>query len=61
VAWKVFEAPGIEPAFPEKDQAINYAQNRARFRSGEIRILDYASLTQPASEQPCAANVSPKI
>ncbi len=25
---------------PEKDQAINYPQNRARFRSGEIRILD---------------------
>jgi hypothetical protein len=22
------------------DQAINYAQNRASFRSGEIRILD---------------------
>jgi hypothetical protein len=26
--------------FPEKDQAINYAQGRATFRSGEIRILD---------------------
>ena len=24
----------------QKDQAINYAQNRACFRSGEIRILD---------------------
>jgi hypothetical protein len=38
--WKVFEAPGVEPVFPEKDQASNYAQNRASFRSGEIRILD---------------------
>jgi hypothetical protein len=38
--WKVFEAPGVEPVFPEKDQAINYAVNRACFRSGEIRILD---------------------
>jgi hypothetical protein len=38
--WEVFEAPGVEPVFPEKDQAINYAQNRASFRSGEIRILD---------------------
>jgi len=38
--WKVFEAPGVEPVFPEKAQAINYAQNRASFRSGEIRILD---------------------
>ena len=39
-AWKVFEAPGVEPVFPEKRQAISYAENRAWFRSGEIRILD---------------------
>jgi len=26
--------------FPKKEQAINYAQNRASFRSGEIRILN---------------------
>jgi hypothetical protein len=26
--------------FPEKRQAINYAQGRACFRSGDIRILD---------------------
>jgi Uncharacterized protein conserved in bacteria (DUF2188) len=38
--WKVFEAPGVESVFPEKDQAINYASNRASFRSGEIRVLD---------------------
>lgn len=38
--WKVFEARGVEPVFPEKNQAITYAENRARFRSGEIRILD---------------------
>ena len=38
--WKVFEAPGVEPVFPEKDQAINYTQGRPSFRSGEIRILD---------------------
>ena len=38
--WKVFEARGVEPVFPEKDQAINYAENRASFRYGEIRILD---------------------
>jgi hypothetical protein len=29
--WKVFEAPGVEPVFPEKHQAINYAENRACF------------------------------
>jgi hypothetical protein len=38
--WEVFEAPGVQPVFPEKRQAINYAENRACFRSGEIRILD---------------------
>jgi hypothetical protein len=38
--WKVFEAPGVEPVFPEKRQAIDYAETRACFRSGEIRILD---------------------
>jgi hypothetical protein len=38
--WKCFEAPGVEPVFPKKDQAIDYAQQRACFRSGEIQILD---------------------
>jgi len=38
--WKAFESPGVEPVFPEKDQAIGYAETRACFRSGEIRILD---------------------
>jgi hypothetical protein len=40
--WKVFEASGIEPVFAEKEQAINYASNRASFRSGEIHLLDSA-------------------
>jgi hypothetical protein len=34
------EAPGVEPVFPDKDQAINYAQNRVSFRSDEVGILD---------------------
>ncbi len=38
--WKVFEAPGVEPVFPEKRQAINYAENCASFRSGEIHVFD---------------------
>ena len=38
--WRVFEAPGVEPVFPTKDDAIGYAQTRARFRTGEIRVLD---------------------
>jgi hypothetical protein len=41
--WKAFEAPSAEPVFPEKDRGINYAHNRASFRSGEIRILDSSS------------------
>jgi hypothetical protein len=31
---------GVEPVSLQKDQALNYAQNPASFRSGEIRILD---------------------
>jgi hypothetical protein len=38
--WKAFEAPGVEPVFPKKGRAIDYAQNRACFRSGEVRIFD---------------------
>jgi hypothetical protein len=38
--WKVFEAPGVEPVFPQKRQAIDYAETRACFRFGEIRVLD---------------------
>jgi len=37
--WKVFEAPGVEPVFPQKDQAIAYAETCACFRTGEIRVL----------------------
>jgi hypothetical protein len=38
--WKVFEAPGAEPVFLDKRQAIHYAETRACFRAGEIRVLD---------------------
>ena len=38
--WKAFESPGVEPVFPRKDQAIDYAKARVCFRSGKIRILD---------------------
>ena len=38
--WKSYEAPGVEPVFLTKEQAISYAQNRASFRSGEIRVVD---------------------
>jgi hypothetical protein len=37
---EVFEAAGVEPVFAEQVQAIGYAETRACFRSGEIRIVD---------------------
>jgi hypothetical protein len=38
--WEVFEALGVQPVFPKKDDAIDYAQGHACFRAGKIRILD---------------------
>ena len=38
--WRVFEAPGVEPVFLEKRRAIDYAETRACFRTGEMRVLD---------------------
>jgi hypothetical protein len=32
--------------FPEKRQAIDYAETRACFRSGEIRVLDARMMIQ---------------
>jgi hypothetical protein len=40
--WKVFEAPGVEPVFLLKNQALDYADCRASFRSGEIHVFDSA-------------------
>jgi hypothetical protein len=34
------QAPGVELVFLEQEQAIDYANSRACFRSVEIRILD---------------------
>jgi len=44
--WKAFEAPGVEPVFLTKDDAISYAQTRVRFRTGEIRVLDASDTVQ---------------
>jgi hypothetical protein len=37
--WKVFEAPGIEPIFPNLYEALRYAEG-TKSGSGEIRIFD---------------------
>jgi hypothetical protein len=44
--WKSFEAPGVEPVFGTKEEAISYAQVRGCFRSGEIRILDLSGTVE---------------
>jgi len=37
--WQVYEAPGVQPVFLSREQAIDYATCRACFLSGEIRVL----------------------
>jgi hypothetical protein len=37
---KVFEAHGVETVFLHRNQAVDYAQSRAYFRSGQVRVLD---------------------
>ena len=37
---KVFEAPGVESVLPAETSGHRYAETRACFRSGEIRVLD---------------------
>ena len=37
--WCVFESPGVEPVFIEKDQAIGYAETRARLRTERYAFL----------------------
>jgi hypothetical protein len=39
-AGKFLKLPRVEPVFAEKRQAVNYAHNRACFRSGKVGILD---------------------
>lgn len=40
--WKVFDAPGVEPSFGERPQAIDYAESPTAQRKGEIRIVNAA-------------------
>jgi hypothetical protein len=28
--WKVFESPGVEPVFPDREGALSYAESRMR-------------------------------
>jgi hypothetical protein len=38
--WKVFRGTLRRACIREKDQAIDYAETRACFRKGEIRVLN---------------------
>ena len=38
--WEAFEAPGVQPRFSEKQQAIDYATERMNFRRGKVQIYD---------------------
>jgi len=42
VGWKVFEAAGFEPVFPQKDDAIGYAKFRSRSHDAVIGVYDEA-------------------
>jgi hypothetical protein len=44
--WKVFEAPGVQPVFPDREGALSYADTRMRSRSGEIRIFDWTGAAE---------------
>jgi hypothetical protein len=47
--WQCFEAPGVEPYWTgehAKQSAIGYAQARAKFGRGEIRVLNADGSTE---------------
>ena len=44
--WQVYEAPGVQPVFLKKEQAIDYATCLACFRTGEIRVLDSTGMVE---------------
>jgi len=44
--WQVYEAPGVQPVFLKKEEAIDYATCRACFGTGEIRVLDSTGMVE---------------
>jgi hypothetical protein len=44
--WQAFEAPGVQPVFLTKEDAIYYAKNRVCFRFGEIWMPDPNGATE---------------
>jgi len=48
--WKVFDAVGVEPVFPKKDHAIDYAQGCASIRK-TVAVTAQASDEGAASDE----------
>jgi hypothetical protein len=46
LGWQVLKLRADEPVFREKDRAIGYAETRACFRKGEIRVLDSSGIIE---------------
>jgi hypothetical protein len=40
--WKAFEALGVEPVFPQKDQAIDYAKRSQLFICAHDEAFSFA-------------------
>ena len=40
--WQCFEAPGVQPYYDERDDALSYARSRTAMRRGEIRVFNSA-------------------
>ncbi|MEY2510598.1 MAG: hypothetical protein QOE26_1361 [Verrucomicrobiota bacterium] len=38
--WQVFEAPGVQPFFGDKQHAVDYATQRMKSRVGEVQVFD---------------------
>ena len=43
--WEAFEGEGVQPNFPTKQHAIDYASNRFGGSCGEIHVYDESGLT----------------
>jgi hypothetical protein len=58
--WQCFEAPGVAPYWVGKDakqSAVDYAKGRAKYGSGEIRVLNpNGSIEQTIAFNQCGSH-----
>ena len=48
-AWTVFEPPGVEPLFSDREQAISYAENRDAFAQAKFAFEIRAAMSSALS------------